>query len=46
MTDVESKAGQAIVQKMEQIEPGTPRYETLEMARRFKTSWVELGSKL
>ena len=46
MSDVESKAGQAIAQKMEQIEPGTPRYEALEMARRFKTSWVELGSKL
>ena len=46
MTDVESKAGQAIAEKMEQIEPGTSRYEALEMARRFKTSWVELGGKL
>ena len=31
---------------MAEVEPGTPRYETLEVARRFKTSWVELGGAL
>jgi hypothetical protein len=42
----ESKAAKAISEKMSQIEPGTPRYEALEIARRFKTSWVELGGTL
>ena len=31
---------------MAELEPGTIRYETLEAARRFKTSWVELGRML
>lgn len=46
MTKTESAASLALGKKMEQIEPGTPRYEALEVARRFKTSWVELGAKL
>jgi hypothetical protein len=46
MANPESKGGQAIARKMEQIEPGTPRYEALDVARKFKTSWVELGGKL
>jgi hypothetical protein len=46
MSDIESKAGRAIAQLMKDIEPGTPRFEVLEVARRFKTSWVELGAKL
>ncbi len=28
------------------VEPGTLRYETLEAARRFKGSWIELGRHL
>ena len=31
---------------MHQLEPGTPRFEVLESARRFKSSWVELGERL
>jgi hypothetical protein len=46
MSDVESKSAQVLAQKLEQLEPGTPRYEALETARRFKTSWVELGEVL
>jgi hypothetical protein len=46
MSEVESKAGKMIAQLMKEIEPGTPRFEVLEVARRFKTSWVELGGKL
>jgi hypothetical protein len=46
MTKAESSASLEIGRKMEQLEPGTPRYETLEVARRFKTSWVDLGGRL
>lgn len=46
MADQETKATKAIAAKMDEVEPGTPRYEALEVARRFKTSWVELGGAL
>ena len=41
-----SKGVQRLEERMAQLEPGTIRYETLEAARRFKTSWVELGRML
>jgi len=41
-----SKAELAIENLMHQLEPGTPRFEVLESARRFKSSWVELGERL
>jgi len=31
---------------METLEPGSDRYEVLDKAKRFKSSWVELGEKL
>lgn len=31
---------------MKQLEPGSPRYDVLDRAKRFKSSWVELGEKL
>lgn len=31
---------------MKRLEPGSPRYEVLDKAKRFKSSWVELGEKL
>lgn len=31
---------------MQHLEPGTDRYEVLDKAKRFKSSWVELGEKL
>ncbi len=46
MSEVESKGERIIAQLMKDIEPGTPRFEVLDVARRFKTSWVELGGKL
>jgi len=46
MADHETKATRAIADRMAQVEPGTPRYEALEAARRFKTSWIELGGTL
>jgi len=41
-----SKAELAIENLMHQLEPGTPRFEVLESAKRFKSSWVELGERL
>ena len=46
MSEVESKGERIIAQLMKDIEPGTPRFEVLDVARRFKTSWVDLGGKL
>jgi hypothetical protein len=31
---------------MKQLEPGSPRYDVLDKAKKFKSSWVELGEKL
>lgn len=31
---------------MEHLEPGSDRYDVLDKAKRFKSSWVELGEKL
>jgi len=41
-----SKAELAIENLMLQLEPGTPRFQVLESAKRFKSSWVELGERL
>ena len=41
-----SKSIQRLEGRMAVLEPGTVRYETLEAAKRFKSSWVELGRML
>jgi len=41
-----SRAEIAIEDLMHKLEPGTPRFQVLESARRFKSSWVELGERL
>ena len=41
-----TKAIQRLEERMAGLEPGTIRYETLEAAKRFKSSWVELGRML
>lgn len=46
MAPAESKGSKAISDRMDALQPGTPRYEVLEVARRFKKSWVDLGEKL
>lgn len=38
-----SKAIERIEERQASLEPGSLRYEALEAAKRFKTSWVELG---
>ena len=41
-----NKGLQRLEERLAELEPGTIRYETLEAARRFKTSWIELGRVL
>ena len=41
-----SKSIQQIEQRMANLEPGTVRYETLQAAKRFKTSWIDFGRML
>lgn len=41
-----SSSERHIEQIMEHLEPGSDRYEVLDKAKRFKSSWVELGEKL
>lgn len=41
-----TKGELAIEALMEQLDPGSDRYRVLASARRFKSSWVELGEKL
>jgi hypothetical protein len=46
LTQGKSKGEQAIEMLMTQLDPGSERYRILASARRFKSSWVELGEKL
>jgi hypothetical protein len=47
MTDAPKSSGERHIDTiMEQLEPGSDRYEVLDKAKRFKSSWVELGEKL
>ena len=41
-----SKGEQVIERIMQELDPASPRYQVLATARRFKSSWVELGEKL
>lgn len=41
-----SKAEQHIEEIMQQLDPASERYRVLNSARRFKSSWVELGEEL
>ena len=43
---MESKAVQRLEEKMADLEPGSLRHQTLEAAKRFKTSWIDLGRML
>ncbi|WP_305044772.1 hypothetical protein [Geoalkalibacter sp.] len=45
-TQPKSKAEQHIEQIMRHIEPGSERYQALDCAKRFKSSWVDLGERL
>jgi hypothetical protein len=47
MTDTPKTAAETHIETiMEQLEPGSDRYRVLDVARRFKSSWVELGEEL
>jgi hypothetical protein len=41
-----SKGELRIERLMQELEPGSERYQVLASARRFKSSWVELGEQL
>ena len=41
-----SKAIQQLEDRMADLQPGSLRHETLEAAKRFKVSWIELGRAL
>ena len=42
----ESKTIRKLEERMEGVAPGTIRHEALEAAKRFKSSWIELGRVL
>ncbi|MCM8794189.1 MAG: hypothetical protein NC819_00060 [Candidatus Omnitrophica bacterium] len=42
----ETKSLRNIEEKLSQMEPGTLRHEALQAAKRFKSSWIELGRVL
>ena len=41
-----SKAIQQLEERMADLQPGSLRHQTLEAAKRFKASWIELGRML
>jgi len=41
-----SKGEMLIERMMQELDPTSPRYQVLATAKRFKSSWVELGEKL
>lgn len=41
-----SKGELVIEQIMQELDPGSERYQVLAIAKRFKSSWVELGEQL
>jgi hypothetical protein len=47
MTDNAQSSGERHIEKiMQKLEPDSERYQVLDTAKRFKSSWVELGDKL
>ncbi|HJV66599.1 MAG TPA: hypothetical protein VJ550_12750 [Geomonas sp.] len=47
MTDTPKSSSERHIDNiMKHVEPGSDRYEVLDKAKRFKSSWVELGEKL
>ena len=41
-----SKSELIIEQLMRELDPTTPRYQVLAVAKQFKSSWAELGEQL
>ncbi|MFA5038432.1 MAG: hypothetical protein WC732_01990 [Candidatus Omnitrophota bacterium] len=46
MPEMKSKSIRTLEKKMEDLEPGSLRFQVLEAARNFKSSWISLGQIL
>ena len=47
MNDNPKSKGELVIERiMQELDPSSPRYQVLATAKRFKSSWVELGEKL
>jgi hypothetical protein len=47
MNDNPKSKGELVIERiMQELDPTSPRYQVLATAKRFKSSWVELGEKL
>lgn len=47
MTDTPKSTGERHIERiMDDLDPASERYQVLETAKRFKSSWVELGDRL
>ena len=44
--ELKTKGEQAIDELLQQLDPGSPRFRVLTTAKRFKSTWVELGEEL
>ncbi|MCP3177263.1 MAG: hypothetical protein AB7F21_04255 [Desulfuromonadales bacterium] len=47
MNEVPKTSGEIHIERlMQELDPGSERYRVLDVAKRFKSSWVELGEQL
>jgi hypothetical protein len=47
MSDTPKSKGETVIERiMQELDPGSERYQVLAIAKRFKSSWVELGEQL
>ena len=47
MSEKPKSKGEMVIERiMQELDPGSERYQVLATAKRFKSSWVELGEKL
>lgn len=47
MREAPKTKGELVIEQiMQQLDPSSPRYRVLSVARQFKSSWVELGEQL
>lgn len=47
MSDIPKSSGERFIERiMDELDPSSERFQVLETAKRFKSSWVELGDRL
>ena len=47
MNETPKSKGETVIERiMQELDPGSERYQVLAIAKRFKSSWVELGEQL